>query len=115
MSEIFVFEPDLIFSSKFEGFSRLSGINFRIFTTVEEFMEALGRKPQALIINLDLVQSEILVKLTSYGYPVLGYYSHVNSGTAKTALEMGVELVVSRGALVSDPETLLRRLLATEN
>ena len=115
MSEIFVFEPDLIFSSKFEGFSHLSGINFRIFTTIEEFIEALGAKPQALIINLDLVRAEILPKLTGYGYPVLGYYSHVDSATAKTALLMGVGYVVSRGALVSDPETLLRRLLSTEN
>jgi hypothetical protein len=115
MPEIFVFEPDLIFSSKFEGFSRLSGINFRIFTTIEEFVKAFGGKPQALIINLDLVRSEILLKLTGYGYPVLGYYSHVNSATAKAALEMGVGYVVSRGALVSDPVTLLRRLLSTEN
>jgi hypothetical protein len=60
-----VFEPDLIFASKFEGFSRLTGIDFKIFSGLDEFTQAAREKmPRALILNLDLMDSERLTDLT---------------------------------------------------
>lgn len=111
MSEIFVYEPDLMFSSKFESITRQTGINFRIFSDFNELAKAvLEKKPQALILNLDSVQFELLSTLTGNGYPVMGYYSHINTATGKTATERGVKYVVTRGALLSNIESLMRRL-----
>lgn len=113
MVEIFVFEPDLIFSSKFEGLSRLTGVNFKIFTVFEEFVQAIhGKTPQALIISLDSIQPEMMQRLTGKGCSVLGYYSHVNSASAKIASDLGVKFVVTRGALVSNLPTWIQRLLS---
>ena len=113
MSEIFVYEQDLLFSSKFESISRQTGINFKLFSVFEELTRASReKKPGALILNLDTIKPEELSTLTGGGYPVMGYYSHVNAATGKLATEMGVKYVATRGVFLSNIETLLRRLLA---
>ena len=114
MSEMFVYEPDLLFSSKFESISRQTGISFRIFSDFSELANAVQEKrPEALIINLDSVQLESLSTLTSSGYPVMGYYSHVNAATGKIATEMGVKYVLTRGAFLANVQSLMRRLMTS--
>ena len=108
---VFVFEPDLIFSSKFDRVTHLTGIDFKIFTDPNEFVTSAQEKPEALIINLDAIKPEMLQIAVDVGVPVMGYYSHVDSDTARTAVQLGVRRVVARGAFHANPESLVRELL----
>jgi len=108
---VFVFEPDLIFSSKFDRLTRLTGIDFKIFTDSTEFVASAQEKPEALIINLDAIKPEMLQIVVDVGVPVMGYYSHVDSDRARTAVQLGVRRVVTRGAFHANSESLVRELL----
>lgn len=109
---IFVFEPDLIFSSKLESLSHLMKHDFTIFTDLTMLLtRARSEAPVAFVINLDAAKHEALRSLVTFGVPVMGYYSHVNSETARVAVQSGVRMVVTRGALVANAESLVRELL----
>ena len=109
---IFVYEPDLIFSSKFEGFSHLIEKDFRIFTDLTTLLkDARSEKPAAFIINLDASKSELVQDVVTFGVPVMGYYSHVNAEAARLAAKSGVNPVVTRGAFVANAESFIRELL----
>ena len=109
---VFVFEPDLIFSSKFDAISRLLGKDFRVFTDLTTLLEdSRSGKPVALVVNLDATKIDELRKLVTIGVPVMGYYSHVNSETARVAAQSGVSSVVTRGAFVANAGSLLRELV----
>jgi hypothetical protein len=112
---ILVFEPDLIFSSKFDGISRLIGMDFSTFTDPGEFLNvARAKKPDGMIINLDAAKSEMLENAVKVGPPVLGYYSHVNSDTALAAKRLGVGQVVTREAFLTNSGSLVDRLLKSK-
>jgi hypothetical protein len=109
---IFVFEPDLIYSSKFQGLSHLIEQDFRIFTDLARLLESAGsEKPAGLIINLDATKSDAVRDIVTLGVPVLAYYSHVNSEAARMAVESGVRLVVTRRVFVASAGSLVRELL----
>ena len=108
---VFVFEPDLIFSSKFDRLTRLTGINFKIFTDSTEFVASVQERPEALVINLDAIKAEMLQIVVDVGVPVMGYYSHVDSDRARTAVQLGVRRVVTRGVFHANSESLVRELL----
>jgi len=108
---IFVFEPDLIFSSKFNRLNQSMGIEFRIFSDSNEFLTSAQHEAKALIINLDAFSSENLQSAVKIGIPVMGYYSHVNSDVARNALRLGVSPVVTRGAFLVRSELLVDELL----
>jgi DNA-binding response OmpR family regulator len=61
-----------------------------------------------IIADLDLENPEALVGL---GVPVLGYYSHVDVDTRKTAEAAGVDLVVPRSRMARELPDLVKRLL----
>jgi hypothetical protein len=112
---IFVFEPDLLFSSKFENLSRLIGQQFRVFTEVPMLLKvARSERPSAFIINLDAMEPEAVQDVVKLGVPVMGYYSHVNSERARVAIQSGVDQVVTRGAFVANSTSLVRELLDTK-
>lgn len=112
---IFVFEPDLIFSSKFKGLSRLIEQDFRIFTDLTMLLEsARSEKPVAFIINLDTTKPDAVQNIVTLGVPVMGYYSHVNSEAARAAVQSGVSRVVTRGIFVANAESLVRQLLNSQ-
>jgi hypothetical protein len=112
---VFVFEPDLIFSSKFDGISRLIGMDFRIFTDPGEFLNVVyAEKPDGLIIDLDAAKSEMVQNAVKFGLPVLGYYSHVNSDTALVAKRLGLGQVVTRGAFLTNSGSLVDGLLKSK-
>lgn len=109
---IFVLEPDLIFSSKFEGLSHLIEQDFKIHTDLTVLLEsARSERPVAVIINLDATKPDAVQKIVTLGVPVMGYYSHVNSEAARAAVQSGVRPVVTRGVFVANAETLVRELL----
>ena len=96
---IFVLEPDLLFSSKFERLSHLIEKDFRIFTDLTMLLESVrSERPVAIIINLDATKPDDVQKVVAWGIPVMGYYSHVNSEVARVAVQSGVSPVVTRGA-----------------
>lgn len=93
---IFVYEPDLIFSSKFGGLSHLIEKDFKIFTDLTTLLkDARSEKPAAFIINLDATKPEVVRNVVTFGVPVMGYYSHVNAETARVAAQLGVNPVVT--------------------
>ena len=108
-----MFEPDLIFSSKFSGFTRSTGLEFRIFADPNDFVTSAQHGAEALIINLDTFGSQNLQHAVKIGVPIMGYYSHVNSDVAQIAVRLGVNLVVTRGTFVTRPESLISELLRT--
>jgi hypothetical protein len=67
--------------------------------------------PAAFIINLDGMDHESVQLVVKLDVPVMGYYSHVNSETARVAVQSGVNRVVTRGGFVVNSESLVRELL----
>jgi hypothetical protein len=61
-----------------------------------------------IVADLDIENPEALVGL---GMPVLGYYSHVDVDTRKTAEAAGVDLVVPRSRMARELPQLVERLL----
>jgi hypothetical protein len=61
-----------------------------------------------IVADLDVENPEALVGL---GMPVLGYYSHVNVDTRKTAEAAGVDLVVPRSRMARELPALVEGLL----
>lgn len=61
-----------------------------------------------IVADLDVENPEALVGL---GMPVLGYYSHVDVDTRKTAEAAGVDLVVPRSRMARELPALVERLL----
>ena len=109
---IFVYEPDLLFSSKFDGISRLVRRDFSVFADLTLFLEsARSGKPEAFIINLDAMDLDDLRYLVTLRLPVLGYFSHVNNQVARAALSAGLNSVVPRRNFVVEAERLVRELL----
>ncbi|HWT91007.1 MAG TPA: hypothetical protein VN179_07810 [Solirubrobacterales bacterium] len=62
-----------------------------------------------IVADLDVENPEALVGL---GMPVLGYYSHVDVDTRKTAEAAGVDLVVPRSRMARELPALAEKLLA---
>ena len=61
-----------------------------------------------IVADLDVENPEALVGL---GMPVLGYYSHVDVETRKTAEAAGVDLAVPRSRMARELPELVERLL----
>lgn len=61
-----------------------------------------------IVADLDVENPEALVGL---GMPVLGYYSHVDVDTKKTAEAAGVDLVVPRSRMARELPALVEGLL----
>ena len=60
--------------------------------------------------DLDAGAAELLVGL---GFPVLGYYSHVDIETREAAEAAGVDLVVPRSRMARELPALAERLLGS--
>ncbi|HEU5252733.1 MAG TPA: hypothetical protein VFU16_05350 [Solirubrobacterales bacterium] len=61
-----------------------------------------------IVADLDVENPEALVGL---GMPVLGYYSHVDVDTRKTAEAAGLDLVVPRSRMARELPSLVEGLL----
>ncbi len=61
------------------------------------------------VADLDAGSAEALVGL---GFPVLGYYSHVDVETREAAEAAGVDLVVPRSRMARELPVLAERLLS---
>jgi hypothetical protein len=61
------------------------------------------------VADLDLGSAEALIGL---GFPVLGYYSHVDVETKQAAEAAGVDLVVPRSRMARELPALAEKLLS---
>ena len=64
---------------------------------------------ELIVADLDVENPEALVGL---GIPVLGYYSHVDVETKKSADAAGIDLAVPRSRMARELPALVERLLS---
>jgi len=99
---VFLYEPDLFFSSRIESAGARFGLEVKTMVTLNALEVALkGGLPKLLIVNLDVLEErgESLAGLVSPGgCRLVGYYSHVDAKSAGGALRAGFEVVVPRRA-----------------
>ncbi|TWU25521.1 hypothetical protein [Bythopirellula polymerisocia] len=111
---------DLMLSSKLEGVARSLGQTLK---SVGSGAAALGNaeERQVIVVDLELPGLDIaaLVKgiknRTQQPDKVIAYAPHVRTEKLAAAKEAGCDLVVSRGQIMSDAESILRRFLETDN
>jgi hypothetical protein len=108
MARVLAVAPDLLFGSKVEGTLAAAGHDVSLTRSLAE--AAALEETDLLVADLDAENPEALVGL---GIPVLGYYSHVNVETKRTAEAAGVDLVVPRSRLARELPELAQRLLGT--
>ncbi|HEX6688200.1 MAG TPA: hypothetical protein VF085_05990 [Solirubrobacterales bacterium] len=70
--------------------------------------DASSDDAELIVADLDSENPEALVGL---GIPVLGYYSHVNVETKKSADAAGIDLAVPRSRMVRELPQLVNKLL----
>lgn len=92
-------EPDLLFSSKIEGAGHRFGLDVEVTSTLSELEQALKEAlPRIVVVNLDAsgLECKSLVSLIHGTCMLIGYYSHVDSKSARGALASGFEMVIPR-------------------
>jgi hypothetical protein len=88
--------PDLLFGSKVEGALRAAG-------------HEVVRDGKGDVVVVDLTQGEIPDPVP--GVPTLGFYSHVDQETRRTAEAAGYDLVVPRSRMNREAARLVEGLL----
>src|SRR3990172_3823256 len=109
-TEVVLFEPDLLFSSKIEGAAKRLSVELRVLTDLNELLRELeGGGPRAFVISLDALEGKLsaLKNLLRGRSRVIGYYSHVKTYIAEEAKGVGVETMFSRGAFAARMEEIL--------
>lgn len=99
---VFLYEPDLFFSSRIESAGERFGLEVKTMLTINALEVALkGGLPKLLLVNIDVLEErhESLTEIVSPGScRLVGYYSHVDAKSAEEALRAGFELVIPRRA-----------------
>ena len=112
---MFVFEPDLLFSSKIASTATKLGVAITVVTDLQGFLSMLKENwPVGLIVDLDALGARI----NDLAGPVhekcctaVGYYSHVNARVAEEARTVGFDVVLSRGTFVAKMAETLRKII----
>lgn len=105
MARVLSISADLMLGSKVEA--QLTAAGHEV-TTSPSIEESTWEGVDLLVADLDVENPEALVGL---GMPVLGYYSHVDVDTKKTAEAAGVDLVVPRSRMARELPALAEGLL----
>lgn len=105
MARVLSISADLMLGSKVEA--QLTGAGHEV-TTSASIEETSWEGIELIVADLDAENPEALVGL---GVPVLGYYSHVDVDTKKTAEAAGVDLVVPRSRMARELPALVEGLL----
>ena len=105
MARILSLSNDLMLGSKVQETLKAAGHEVVASASIEE---STWDGIELIVADLDLENPEALVGL---GMPVLGYYSHVDVETRKTAEAAGVDLVVPRSRMARELPQLVERLL----
>ncbi len=111
---VFLYEPDLFFSSRIESAGARFGIEVKTIVTLSALDVALkAGLPKLLVVNLDVLHErhESLTELVSPGgCRMVGYYSHVDVKSAEEALRAGFEVVFPRRAFPAKLNEILAKL-----
>lgn len=105
MARVLAISEDLLLGSKVEATLRAAGHEVTLAGSLEE---APLDGVDLVVADLDVENPEALV---GFGFPVLGYYSHVNTETRELAEAAGVDLVVPRSRMARELPQLVERLL----
>lgn len=106
MARVVAVATDLLLGSKVEATLTAAGHEV---TLAPSLAESPLDEADLLVADLDTENPEALVGL---GMPVLGYYSHTDVDTRRTAEAAGVDLVVPRSRLARELPELVERLLS---
>jgi hypothetical protein len=99
--------PDLMFASRVEATLRAAGHDVELGTSAEA-IGAGERVPDVLIADLGEIDPS---ELADSGFPVLGFYSHVDVETRRRAEAEGIDLVVPRSRMAREMSELVESLL----
>ena len=105
VARVLSISTDLMLGSKVQETLVSSGHEV---VTAPALQESSWEGIDLIVADLDVENPEALVGL---GMPVLGYYSHVDVETRKTAEAAGVDLVVPRSRMARELPVLVERLL----
>ncbi|HSK49864.1 MAG TPA: hypothetical protein VK889_05140 [Solirubrobacterales bacterium] len=105
MARILSISTDLLLGSKVDAMLKAAGHDV---TTSPSIQEADLEGIELAVADLDVGSAEALI---GFGFPVLGYYSHVDVETRQAAEAAGVDLVVPRSRMARELPDLVDRLL----
>jgi hypothetical protein len=105
VARVLSISSDLMLGSKVEAMLTAAGHEV---TTSPSIEESTWEGIDLIVADLEVENPEALVGL---GMPVLGYYSHVDVDTKKTAEAAGADLVVPRSRMARELPALAERLL----
>jgi DNA-binding response OmpR family regulator len=106
VARILAISTDLMLGSKVAETLRAAGHEV---TSAPSVQEAELEGIELAVADLDLGGAEALIGL---GFPVLGYYSHVDVDTRRAAEAAGVDLVVPRSRMARELPALAEKLLS---
>jgi hypothetical protein len=105
VARVLSISSDLMLGSKVEAMLTAAGHEVISSPSIEE---STWEGIDLIVADLEVENPEALVGL---GTPVLGYYSHVDVDTKKTAEAAGVDLVVPRSRMARELPALAEGLL----
>jgi hypothetical protein len=106
VARVLAIAADLMLGSKVEATLSAAGHEVTLSPSLQE--APLDDGIELLVADLEVENPEALVGL---GMPVLGYYSHVDVETRKTAEAAGIDLVVPRSRMARELPELVDGLL----
>jgi hypothetical protein len=107
MTQLHVLSDDLLFGSRLQA--QLSAEGHLVTLGPEVRPES-----EAIVADLTHDASARIAALTRFDGPVLGFYSHVETGVRDEARAAGIALVVPRSRIAREAPVLVEQLLATE-
>jgi len=108
VARVVAIATDLLLGSKVEATLAAAGHEV---TLAPALAEAPLDEADLIVADLDAENPEALVGL---GIPVLGFYSHVNVETKRTAEAAGIDQAVPRSRMARELPTLIEKLLTDE-
>jgi hypothetical protein len=109
VARILALAPDLFFAAKIEETLTAAGHQVTLASREDELEAAAG--PDLVIVDLDA--SGPTAPDVGEGAPLLGFYSHVEVDTRRSAEAAGYDLVVPRSRMSREMPELVARLVGS--
>jgi hypothetical protein len=111
MARVALLCPDLLFGSKVEGALAAAGHEVTRFDAVEAARDSAA-SADVLVVDLTDRSFDGTALGGVEGVPTLGFYSHVEVDTRRSAEDAGFDLVVPRSRMARETVELVERLAA---